>query len=795
MVGVLSEAPGHRASSWAVPVPAPGLVRRERLHVALDRAIERPLTVVAAPAGWGKTVLLSAWAADRGAAWISVGPEHADPSALAGELQAVTTPVVLDDVQALDAHGLAAIRALVRDDRGPVVVASRSDPDLGLPRLRVEGRLGELRGADLAFTHDELAALLDDLGVELGADRRHQLLSRTDGWAAGIRLALVALQASDDPGRLLDEFSGGDRVVADYLTDEVLAALPQDVRDFLLRTSIVDRLDVDLAAALTDRDDAAAVLDRLERQGVFVVALDSHRRSYRYHALFAELLRARLRLEQRSAERELHERAAEWFAARGSPELAVHHALAAGSKARTRALLAEHWLDLIAAGHALPGTVERDDDPRLAIAASQASLAGGDRAGALERLEAIDGATGWAGRFADLLRAHAAHDVEGARVAGEAAIEGGADDEVGRALALHLLGASELEAGGAEVAGDRLEEAAALAAGPGRERLRMECLGPIAAVDVVRGRLSRAEGHARATLDLANRHGWEDAPAAGWALAALAAIAWLRGESAAADRRAESAAQAASTGRDALLGDALRALRAHLRAAERDDDSARTLLRLVCDAPHEPSGMLARWREALGPAPWAPSTGDGPADATSRAMRLLRCGDAAKALRLVVALDQLPDVHPTVRVSCLLVEAVARETLHEPGTAAALERALQIAEPDRLRRPFLSGGAPLREVMRCHAGLADAGAPLLAELLDALPAPSEDAAAGPAEPLSERERAVLRLMPTILANSEIAGELFVSVNTVKTHVRSIYRKLDVGSRREAVARARQVGLL
>jgi LuxR family maltose regulon positive regulatory protein len=410
-------------------------------------------------------------------------------------------------------------------------------------------------------------------------------------------------------------------------------------------------------------------------------------------------------------------------------------------------------------------------------------------------LEATDGAAGWAGRFAELLRAHAAHDVDRARVAGEAAIDRGADDDVGRALALHLLGVSELAGGVAEVAGDRLEEAAALATGPGRERLRMECLGPVAAVEVVRGRLSRAEGHARAALDLANRHGWEHAPAAGWALAALAAIAWLRGESAAADRRAASAVQAASTGRDALLGDVLRALRAHVRAAERDVDSARTLLRLVRDTPPPPGGMLARWLEALGPTPWAPSTGEGPADATSRAVRLLRSGDTAKALRVVVALDQLPDMHPTVRIGSLLVEAVARETLGEPGTAAALERALQLAEPDRIRRPFLSGGAPLREVMRCHASLAEAGAPLLAELLDALPSASEDAAAGLAEPLSERERAVLRLMPTILANSEIAGELFVSVNTVKTHVRSIYRKLDVGSRRDAVARARQVGLL
>jgi LuxR family transcriptional regulator, maltose regulon positive regulatory protein len=808
MVSVLSEAPSHRASSWAAPAPPPGLVRRERLHAAVDRAIERPLTVVAAPAGWGKTVLLSAWAADRGAAWISVGPEHADPSGLAADLERArghvaggrSSAVLVDDVHLLDVHGLAAIRALVRDDRGPIVVASRSDPDLGLPRLRVEGRLGELRGADLAFTDQEVAALLHELGVELAADRRRQLLDRTDGWVAGIRLAVVALQASSDPERLLDEFSGDDRVVADYLTDEVLAVLPPDVRDFLLRTSIVDRLDVDLAAALTDRDDAAAVLDRLERQGVFVVALDRHGRCYRYHALFAELLRARLRLEQRAAVPELHERAADWFTTHGSPELAVRHALAAGSQARTRALLADHWLDLLAGGHAPPAGDIPDDDPRLAVAAAHARTGRVDLASALDRLDALGETTGWEGKLAPLLRAHAAHDIAGARRAGEAAIarseaDTGPRDEVGRALALQLLGASELAGGAAEVAADRLEEAAALAAVPGRERLRLDCLAPIAAIEVVRGRLTRAEECARVAVDLAHRHGWEGTPAAGWALAALAAVAWLRDDLAGADRRAESAAQAACTDRDALLGDALRALRAHVLAARGDEDGARTLLRLVRDAPPAPGGMLARWLEALGPTPWAPSTGDGPAEVAARAMRRLQGGDPASALRLARAVDAVAGAHPTVRLSALLVEAVARESLHEPGTAAALEQALKLAESEGLRRPFLSAGAPLRDVLRCHAGLRDASAPLLAEILDALPAVREEAGPGPSEPLSERERAVLRLMATILPNSEIAGELFVSVNTVKTHVRSIYRKLDVGSRREAVARARDVGLL
>jgi LuxR family transcriptional regulator, maltose regulon positive regulatory protein len=791
----------------APPTSPLGIVRRDRLHRALDGAIDRPLTVVAAPAGWGKTVLLSEWSVDRGAGWVSVGPEHADPSRLARDVEAALQSelgrrppaVVLDDVHLLGAPGIAAIRGLVRDGRAPIVVASRSDPDLGLPRLRLEGRLGELRGADLAFTEEELEAFLFELSVELEADRRRQLLERTDGWAAGIRLVAVALLASSNPERLLDEFTGDDRVVADYLTDEVLASQPRGIRDFLLRTCIVDQLDVDLAAGLAERDDAAAILDRLEREGLFIVALDGRRTRYRYHALFAELLRARLRAEQRSIVADLHARAADWFAAEGSPALAVQHALAAGGQAKARDLLADHWLDLIACGHAPP--TAREDDPRLAVAGAHERLEAGDRSAALDRLAAADGATGLVHELAALLRAHATGDIAGARRAAEGVErrrdhDPDASDEVGRAFALQLLGATEFAAGDVEVAADRLEEAAALAARPGRERLRMDCLAPVAIVEVLRGRLSRAQSHAHAALELAHEHGWEHALAAGWAHAALSAVEWLRGDLAAAERRADDATAAAYADGDPVLGDAGRALRAHLHAARGDEETARTLLRIVRDATAGADGVLPRWIDALGPAPWAPTSGQRPAEVVARAVSRLRAGDAGGALRLVMPIAGTQRHHPTMRLSGLLVEAVARDALHEPGAAAALERALELAEAEGLRRPFLDGGVALRRVLARHACRRNSAAPLLSGILDALPAGTDDGnGRGPAEPLSERERAVLRLMPTILANTEIASELFVSVNTVKTHLRSIYRKLEVGSRREAVAKARELELL
>jgi LuxR family transcriptional regulator, maltose regulon positive regulatory protein len=402
--------------------------------------------------------------------------------------------------------------------------------------------------------------------------------------------------------------------------------------------------------------------------------------------------------------------------------------------------------------------------------------------------------------LAALLRAHAACDVAGARRAAAAVArhQRGTDacDEVARALSLQLLGATEFAAGDVEVAADRLEEATALAAPPGRERLRMDCVGPVAILEVLRGRLTRAQSHAHAALELARQHGWEHSLAAGWAQAALAAVAWLRDDLATAERRADDAATAAYADGDAVLGDALRALRAHLHAARGDEQTARTLLRIVREAPPGADGVLPRWLEALGPAPWAPTSGDRPAEVVARAMGRLRAGDPGGAIRLVMPIAATRRHHPTVRLSGLLVEAVARDALREPGSAAALERALDLGDPEGLRRPFLDGGAPLRRVLARHACRRNTSAPLLAGILDALPEAVDDGrAGGSAEPLSERERAVLRLMPTILANTEIAGELFVSVNTVKTHLRSIYRKLDVGSRREAVAKARELHLL
>ena len=339
------------------PVLPPATIERACLNAALDACGECPLTLVSAPAGWGKTVLLAAWARTGGAAWLPIASRHSDAATLRGDVEqalgaapAAAPALVLDDVHLLRGAGLAALRELVDDGAIRVVAAARFDPDLRLGRLRLAGRVGELRAAELAFTEAEGAELFAAMGLSLRTDQVRRLVARTEGWAAGLRLAGLALAREADAEAFVAGFAGDDRAVADYLTGEVLDGQPAATRDFLLRTSVAESLCGELAGAICGAPEGSLTLERLARAGMFLVALDRRRRWYRYHALFREHLRARLRLEQPAVERELHARAAAWLAANGHGVEAVAHALAAGDAGGCDELLAEQWVELLAGG-------------------------------------------------------------------------------------------------------------------------------------------------------------------------------------------------------------------------------------------------------------------------------------------------------------------------------------------------------------------------------------------------------------------------------------------------------------
>ena len=805
------------------PVPA-ATIARPRLVAALDAGWDRAFTLVGAPPGWGKTVLLSGWAAERGASWLTLSARHCDQrrlwadvsealgcadlplddaplrlaDALAGAGERAT--LVLDELELLRGPALASLGELLAHggDVLHVVAATRADPALPLERLRLSGRLTELRATDLAFTLDEATALLEELGLDLRADLVARLLERTEGWAAGLRLAGLSLRGEADPDGFVAEFAGDDRAVADYLTGEVLDDQPAAVRELLLRTSIAERICGGLADALTGGSDGALVLEQLERTGTFLVPLDRHRTWFRYHGLFAELLRARLRLERPGLEPELHERAADWLAAEGLGREAMPHALAAGGPGSTSSLVADHWLELQLDGAAPAAVIAADrgdGDARLAVPAASACLSLGDRAGAQRRLAAIRDGDGDAARLGALLGARAAGDLPRARELSAALLRDsgpGRDGDALRALTLFHHGAAEFEHGRLEAAAEQLEGAAAIAVEGEREGLLLGCLGRGAALEAAEGGLRRADHAARNTLALAEPRGWHrtapapgptrhSPPSTGTATSSTTPSGaprprprpptprarptpwWRRARSA----RTSPPCGATSTARAACC--------------------ARRAIRCPGAGP-----LATRWMESLGPAPWAPGGPEGPVD---EAAEWLTRGDPLAALRRVERLpDTDPALHPVLRLYAFLITALAHHGLGQPDPASqALERALALAAGEGYRRPFASG-LPLRRLLERHLARPTAYGPLVAELLDAL-AQGGDAPPGLLEPLSERERAVLRLLPALLSNPEIAGELFVSVNTVKTHIKTIYRKLDVTSRRDAVIRARELRLI
>jgi LuxR family maltose regulon positive regulatory protein len=835
----------HEPPRAAVPAPPPVTIRRGRLEDELDRASARDLTIVTGPAGSGKTVLLASWAVNRDAVWVSLRPEHLDVARLWRDVACVLRPrgvelgpeptvaralpgglalrvreafdrspgariaLVLDDLHLLRGPALSLVAALAVESGGRVglTVASRADPDLPLGRLRLEGRLGEVRAAALAFTAAEAAELLAGYGLELREDQVDRLLARTEGWAAGLRLSALSMRSEPDVDRFLADFAGDNHAVADYLGGEVLGLQTPAVRAFLLRTSVADRLCGGLADALTGGREGARTLAELHRAGLFLLPVDRHETWFRYHPLFAELLQARLRVEYPDLVPALHARAARWLSANGLGREALPHALRADDPPGMGDLLSEQWLDLLLGGVEAETLVAaarlRAGDRRLAVAAAGACLEAGDapRAAAV-----LAGAAGPepdddADTLAALLRARAHRDLPGARAAAARLGAGGdggplavAVDDARRSLALLHLGIVEFETGALDAAAHTLDAASALAVDGRRERVLLECLGRTAALELLGGRLTRAEAAAGAARALAAPAGWERSAACAWAYAALATVHWLRDELDDAERVADAAMTAAYAAAELAAAHAVRLVRAHIAVARGDVDRGRALVRTVLDGLADTGPMVGLWLDALGPRPWADE--DERADPLGAAAARLGRGDALSALRRVEPLlDASIARHPTQRLHGWLLAAVARNALgHGRDASEAVERALEIAAPERYRRPFADGGGAVRRLLQRHASLPSAYAPVVAELIDAL----ESVAIPPPgllEPLSERERDVLRLLPTLLPNTEIASELFVSVNTVKTHVKSIYRKLEVSSRREAVARARALRLI
>ncbi len=874
-------------TKFSVPRGPLTMVPRDRLLDALDAGVQGPLTLLAAPAGAGKSALVSSWVAAGRApgpvAWLSLDGDDADRrrfwrgvlatlshatgnARLSGLAVSPREPVDVDLVlsalvDALDASDEPVVLVLddlhhvadvVREDlerlvRYPpptlrLVLVTRSDPPIGLGRLRLEGWLTEIRARDLAFTLDEAAALFDALDVPIAPDEVATLWRRTEGWSAALCLAAMSVRADPDPEQFIEHFAGTDATVSDYLLSEVLARQPPDLREFLLRTSVVDMVCGGLADALTGGWDGQRMLARLERSGALLAPLDEHGAWHRYHPLFAELLRAELRAQLGDELEELHRRAAVWLAAHGDRTGALRHVATGRAWDLGTQLVIDHWIDLLINGEmaALRPLLEAmprerlEACPELSLAFGAALLAfgrqdlaephlrGAERAVAqvpAERQAQFAAATAAVGLYEGRFGADPAGALAAARKwLGRGSVLEGHDVAPNlRGLLLTQLGIVETWTGDLDAAVGHLERAHAVAAEEGVEWTAFASSAHLALASLLRGDVPRSLRRAHQALDMAEHCGWTRSEPAGAASCVLAAVCIQRDQLDEAERLIGQTSAALRHTRERPLMAVHLLNRVQLLSDRGEHAGALDLLRAtgeqLGDWPlpgpiREPLTAQEALLEAAaggseaGRALLRKTTASSLAAANALARLDLMEGEPQAArVTLAAHLDDVDDgVALPIRAEAWLLDALALDTLAEHAAAArSLERSLDLAEPAGLRRMVVTHGGAIGALLRRHGRHGTAHPAMLGDLLETIERrdrPARRAAPQvPAEPLSQREQAILGYLPTMMSNQEIAGTLTISVNTVKTHLKAIYRKLDAPGRREAVQRARELTLI
>ena len=743
------------------------------------------------------------------------------------------------------------------------VLSTRADPDLQLARWRVRGELVEIRAADLRFTPDEAASYLNEAtGLRLAARDVETLEERTEGWIAALQLAALSIKGRDDASSFIARFAGNDRYIVDYLVEEVLQHQPEPVREFLLRSAVLDRLTGPLCDAVTGRDDGSDMLMTLERANLFLVALDDQREWYRYHHLFADVLRARLLAEQPDQVSQLHQRASHWYEAHDLTEEAVRHALAARDFDRAANLIElamseirRHRQDAMLFGWltALPeDTVRRS--PVLSVFSGYMLMVSGDLDAVEPRLDDAERALaavpeGSAPPWADTddLRtlpaiiavyraslAQARGDVAGTAEHARRALDlAGPNDHLARGSAAAFLGLAAWASGDVSSALETFGQAVASLHAAGNLVDELSSTVVLADLWLAAGRPSKARQLYERALQVAEAGGEPVARATAELHVGLSEIDLEVADLDSARRHLETAAALGDPA--AMTEGRYRWFLAMARVAQADGDSdeavnlldrAEQLYRPGLFLNVRPiAAMKTRIKIAHGKladaADWA---GERVVSTTDDAS-YLREFDHLTLVRLLLAQHRAqPDTAAIEQAASLLgrllesaatsgragslleirvLQALAHDAQgHRPEALESLARAVaQAPEPQAYVRLFLDEGAPMVGLLTDaeHQGIAGDHPRRLLSLVASARAEAADvgqrAAPSLASPLTERELQVLRLLDSELSGPQIARELFVSHNTVRTHTKHIFTKLDVGDRRAAVRRARDRGFL
>jgi LuxR family maltose regulon positive regulatory protein len=865
----------------------PRLIDRGDLLAALDRAAARKVTILSAPAGSGKTSLLRAWAdrpgqphrlavlqvqrdqQDAQSFWLALlnavrqasgATSDAEPPAATPEFNGRAMVdrvlselahhrgrviVVIDDLHELNSpEALGLLTSLLANLPPNVhaILATRRDLPLRLHRLRLAGELAEIRAADLRFTERETRELLDASGIALSEAGAALLHQRTEGWAAGVRLAAISLAGHPDPERFVAEFSGSNRTVAEYLIAEMLERQPDDVQQLLLRTCVLDRVNGELADLLTGRPGSERILLELEDANAFVVSLDPERTWFRYHRLFGDLLRLELRRRLPEEVPALHRRAAGWFTQQGQIVDAIRHTQAAGDWPVAARLLADHSFSLTLDGQAqtiqalLRAFPQGADHPELALVRAGHDLVQGrlDEAAAHLAVAETYVETAPPDRQRRLQVAIASLKLSLARRRGHLAgvveqasflaspVTGQSDEDITldsdlRAVALYNLGTLEAWSLGLPDAERHLQEGADLARRIGRPYLEVGCLAQLGFASRIRS-FSTTRRRCHEAIALAERHGWGAEPIVAPALVTLAANLVWTGEFDEGERWLQRTAQALQTDTGPGIRQLLHLATGRLHAGRGrhqealEELSAAERLQSQLAGSHALANQVTGWmlttQARLGMlgearASLAALTDERASSGEIRNARAVIClaeGDPAAALSAVQSVldGTAPVIGYVTVVEADLLAGLAHRALGDQRAAnQAAERALALAEPDRLVLPFaMIGAGELLEALPRHE---TAHAALLADILDVVRGASltasDQSASAQTEALSPGELRVLRYLPTNLSRPEIAGELSVSLSTVSTHIRSIYAKLQVRDRSAAVQRARELRLL